>query len=93
MEKTREFQKNIYFCLTDYAKAFVWTTTKWKIPKEMGIPDHCTCLPKNLMQIKKQQSELDMKQWIGSKLEKVYDKAVYCHPVKLTSMQSTSSQL
>ena len=48
MEKTREFQKNIYFCLTDYAKAFVWTTTKWKIPKEMVIPDHCTCLPKNL---------------------------------------------
>ena len=48
MEKTSEFQKNIYFCLTDYAKAFVWTTTKWKIPKERGIPDHCTCLPKNL---------------------------------------------
>ena len=48
---------------------------------------------KTCMQIKKQQSELDMKQWIGSKLGKVYDKAVYCHPVKLTSMQSTSSQL
>ena len=48
MEKTREFQKNIYFCCTDYAKAFVWTTTKWKILKETGIPDHCTCLPRNL---------------------------------------------
>ena len=44
MEKAREFQKNIYFCLTDYAKAFVWITTNWKILKEMGILDHLTCL-------------------------------------------------
>ena len=45
MEKAREFQKNIYFCFIDYAKALtVWTTTNWKILKEMGIPDHLTCL-------------------------------------------------
>ena len=42
------------------------------------------------MQVKKQQLELDMKQWTGSKLGKEYAKAVYCHPVYLTSMQSAS---
>ena len=44
IQKAREFQKNIYFCFIDYAKAFVWITTNWEIPKEMGIPDHLTCL-------------------------------------------------
>ena len=46
--KAREFQKNIYFCFIDYAKAFVWITTNWKTLKEMGIPDHLTCLLGNL---------------------------------------------
>ena len=40
IEKARKFQKNIYFCFIDYAKAFVWMTTNWKILKEMGISDH-----------------------------------------------------
>ena len=46
MEKAREFQKNIYFCFIDYAKAFDYVDHKklWKILKEMGIPDHLTCL-------------------------------------------------
>ena len=46
MEKAREFQKSIYFCFIDYAKVFdcVDHTTLWKILKEMGIPDHLTCL-------------------------------------------------
>uniref|UniRef100_A0A8C0A1W7 Reverse transcriptase domain-containing protein n=1 Tax=Bos mutus grunniens TaxID=30521 RepID=A0A8C0A1W7_BOSMU len=48
MEKAREFQKNIYFCFIDYAKAFVWITINWKILKEMGIPEHLTCLLRNL---------------------------------------------
>ena len=48
IEKVREFQKNIYFCFIDYAKAFVWITINWKILKEMGIPDHLTCLSRNL---------------------------------------------
>ena len=48
MEKAREFQKNIYFCFIDYAKAFVWITINWKILKEMGIPDHLTGLLRNL---------------------------------------------
>ena len=40
IEKAREFQKNTYFCFINYAKAFVWITTNWKILQEMGIPDH-----------------------------------------------------
>ena len=50
MEKAREFQKNIYFCFLDYAKAFdcVDHNKLWKILGEMGIPDHLTCLLRNL---------------------------------------------
>ena len=50
MEKAREFQKNIYFCFIDYAKAFdcVDHNKLWKILKEMGIPDHLICLSRNL---------------------------------------------
>ena len=50
MEKAREFQKNIYFCFLDYAKAFDCVDHRklWKILKEMGIPDHLTCLLRNL---------------------------------------------
>ena len=50
MEKAREFQKNIYFCFIDYAKAFdcVDHNKLWKILKEMGIPGHLTCLLRNL---------------------------------------------
>ena len=48
IEKAREFQKNIYFCFIDYAKAFDLWITNWKILKEMGIPDYLTCLLRNL---------------------------------------------
>ena len=50
IEKAREFQKNIYFCFIDYAKAFdcVDHNKLWNIIKEMGIPDHLTCLLRNL---------------------------------------------
>ena len=72
IEKAREFQKNIYFCFIDYAKAFdcVDHNKLWKILK-MGIQDHLTCLLRNilrnLMQVRKQQLELDMEQQTGSK--------------------------
>ena len=68
-EKAREFQKNIYFCFIDYAKAFDHVDHKklWKILKEMGIPDHLICLLRNCMQIRKQQLELDMEQQTASK--------------------------
>ena len=50
MEKAREFQKNIYLCFIDYAKAFdcVDHNKLWKILQEMGMPDHMTCLLRNL---------------------------------------------
>ena len=49
IEKAREFQKNIYFCFIDYAKAFDYVDHNklWKILKQMGIPDHLTCLRQN----------------------------------------------
>ena len=69
IKKAREFQKNIYFCFIDYAKAFdcVDHNKLWKILKEMGIPDHLICLLRNLLQVRKQQLELDMEQQTGSK--------------------------
>ena len=93
MEKAREFQKNIYFFFIDYAKGFdcVDHNQLWKILKEMGIPDHLTCLLRNLQAGQEaKQLELDMEQQTGSKQEKEYVKAVYCHPAYLTYMQSTS---
>ena len=78
VEKAREFYKNIYFCFIDNTKAFdcVDHNKLWKILKDMGIPDHLTCLLRNLyMWIKKQQVEPDMEQRIVSKLGKEYPKA------------------
>ena len=62
MEKARELQKNI--CFIDYAKAFdsIDHDKLLKILKEMGIPDHLTCLLRNLYAVQKQQLELDMEQ-------------------------------
>ena len=73
IEKAREFHKNIYFCFIDYAKDFDCVDHKslWKFLKQMGIPDHLTAW-EICMQVKKQQLELDMEQWIGSKLGKEY---------------------
>ena len=67
--KAREFQKNIYFCFIDYAIAFdcVDHNKLWKILKEVGIPDHLTCLLRNLYAVRKQQLELAMEQQTGSK--------------------------
>ena len=69
-EKAREFQKNIYFCSIDYANAFdrVDHNKLWKILKEMEIPDHLSCLLRNLYAGQEQeQLELDMEQQTGSK--------------------------
>ena len=85
-KKAREFQKNIYFCFIDYAKAFDFVDHNklWKILQEMGIPDHLTCLlRKTCMQVRKQQLELDMEQQTGSKSGKEYIKDLYWHPAYL----------
>ena len=91
IEKAREFQKNIYFCFIDYAKAFdcVDHNKLWKILTEMLIPDHLTCLLRNLY-AGQEEIEPDMEQQTGSKLGKEYIKAIYCHSAYLTYMQSTS---
>ena len=69
IKKARVFQKNIDFCFIDYAKTFdcVDYNTLGKILKEMGIPDHLTCLLRNIYAGQEQQLELDMEQQTGSK--------------------------
>ena len=79
IKKAKEFQENIYI---DYTKALdcVDQNKLWKIFKKRW--EYQTTLPvswKTCMWVKKQQLELDMEQWTGSKLGKEYDKAVYCH--------------
>ena len=93
-QKAREFQKNIYFCFIDYAKAFDYVNHNklWKILKEIGIPDHLTRLLRNLY-AGQEETKLNMEQQTGSKLEKEYAKTAYCHPAYLTYMQSTSWEM
>ena len=91
MEKAREFQKktSTTALLTMPKPLTVDHNKLWKILKEMGIPDHLTCLLRNLY-AGHEAIELDMEKQTGSNLGKEYVKAVYCHPAHLTSMQSTS---
>ena len=74
IKKAREFQKNIYFCIIDYAKAFdgVDHNKLWKIIKEMEYQTTWPASWEICMQVKKQQLELDMEQQTGSKLGKEY---------------------
>ena len=69
MENAREFQKNIYFCFIDYAKAFDCVDHKklWKILKDIGIPDHLTCLLRNLYAGQEATVRMDIEQQTGSK--------------------------
>ena len=93
IEKARAFQKNIYLCFIDYAKAFdcVDHSKLWKILQEMGTPHHLTCLLRNMYagQERTVRTGHGTTDWC-SKPGKEYVKAVYCHPVYLTYMQSTS---
>ena len=89
--KARKFQKNMYFFFIDYTKASdcVDHNKLWKILKEIGIPDHLTCLLRNLY-AGQEATKVDMEPWTGSKFGKEYHKAVYCHSAYLTFMQSIS---
>ena len=82
IEKARESTKNIYSCFIDYAKGFdcVNLNKLWKILKEMEIPDHFTCLLRNLYAGQEATVWTNMEQWTGSKLEKEYINVVHCHP-------------
>ena len=90
IEKAREFQKNI--CFNDSDKAFdcVDHNKLWKILQGMGIPDHPTCLLRNLYAGQEATVRTGHGTTDFSKLGKEYIKAVYCHPDYLTYMQSTS---
>ena len=92
IKKARELQRNI--CFIDCAKAFdcVHRNKLWKILKEMGIPDHLTCLLRNLY-AGQEATELDMEHQTGSKLGKEYIKAIYCHPAYIIYMQNISLEM
>ena len=92
IEKARQFQKNIYFCFIDYAKAFdhVDTANCGKFLKSWEYQTTWPASWESCMQVRKQHFDLDMEQQTGSKYKKEYVKAVYCHCAYLTYMQSTS---
>ena len=81
-KKQESSRKNIYFCFIGYTKAFdcVDHNELWKILKRMGIPDHLTCLLRNLYADQEATVRTGMEQQTGSRSGKEYVKAVYCHP-------------
>ena len=85
--KMQENSRKTCYCFIDYTKAFDYVDQHklWKILKEMGIPDHLTCLLRNLY-ADQEATELDMEQQTGSKQGMEYVKAVYCHPAYFTYM-------
>ena len=96
-EKAKEFQKNIYFCFLITAFDYIDHNKLWKILKEMEIPDHLTCLLRNLYAgqeatVRTRHETID---WfsLGCILSIYSVKAVYCHPANLTHMQSTSCEM
>ena len=95
IKKPGESQRNIYFCFIKYAKAFdcVDHSKLWKILREWGIPDHLTCLLRNLYAGQEAivRTENRTADWFKSVKE--YVKAVYCHPGYLTYTQATSCEM
>ena len=89
-KKAREFQKNIYFCFIDYAKAFdcVQHNNLWKFFKNWEYQTTWSASWEICIQVRKQQLQLDMEQQTSSKLGKEHNKAIYCHPACLTYIQS-----
>ena len=92
MEKAREFQKNIYFCFSDYVKAFdcVDHNNLWKILKEMGIPDNLTCLLRNLHSGQEATVRTGHRTTDWFQIGKGVRQGYIFHPAYLTYMQSTS---
>ena len=94
-KKQESSRKNIYFCFIDYTKALdcVDHNKLWKILKKMGMPDHLTCLLRNLYagQEATVRTEHGTTNWF--QMGKEYIKAVYCHLAYLTYMQSTSYEM
>ena len=95
IEKARELQKNIYFCFIDYAKAFdcVDHNKLWKIIKKMGIPDHFTCLLRNLYGGQKATVRTGHGTTDWFKTGKGVCQGYILSPAYLTYMQSTSCEM
>ena len=93
--KKQEFQKDIYFCFIDYAKASDWVDHNklWTILKEMEYQTSWPASWEICLQVKKKQLELDMEQQTGSKSRKEYIKVIYCQPAYLTYMEHTSWEM
>ena len=80
----------LFICLKIVIEVGILRPNDFNFLKEMGIPDHLTCLLRNLYAGQEATVRMDMEQQTSSKLGKEYIKAVYCHPAYLTYMQSTS---
>ena len=95
VKKAKLFQNNIYFCFIDYAKAFDHVDHKklWRILKEMGTPDHLTCLLRNLCAGQEAIVRIGHGTTDWVQIGKGMCQTVYCHPVYLTHMQSTSCEI
>ena len=95
IEKAREFQKNIYFYFIDYAKAFDFVDHNklWKSLQEMEIPDHLTCLLKNLYARQEARVRTGHGTTDWFQIGKGVHQFLYCHLAYLTSMQSTSCKM
>ena len=87
-QKSKKFQKNTYFCFTDYTKAFdcMYHNNIWKNLKEMGIPDHLTCILRNMYAGQEATVRTGHETTDWFQIGKEYVKAVYCHPAYLTYM-------
>ena len=93
LEKVRQFRKSIYFCFIDYSKAFNCVDHNWKILKRCEYQATLFASWETCRQAKKQQLKPDIEKWTGSKLEKEYVKAVYCHLAYLTLFQQDKRRL
>ena len=95
IEKATEFQKKTYFCFIDYIKAFdcVDHNKLWKIHKDVRIPDHTTCLLRNVYAGQEATVRIRHGTTNWLKLRKKYVKAIYCHPAYLTYMQTISCEM
>ena len=94
-KKQESSRKNIYFCFIDYTKASdcVDYSKLWTILQEMEIPNHLTCLLRNLYAGQEATVRTGHEQQTGSKSGKEYVKAIYCHPAYFTYMQRTSCEM
>ena len=94
-EEARKYQKNIYFCFSDYAKTFgsVDHNKLLKTLEQMVVPDHLACLLRNLYEDQEATFRTGHITTDWFKLGKEYDKAIYCHPAYLTYMQDTSCKI